>query len=103
MADTLAFFNEYLPAKIAKDPSLKNIGKVFLFKITGAGAWTLNLTEGTVVEGEPATKADCTVTCDKDNWEKMLDKPSLAMQLFMTRKLTADNVGLATKLQQILG
>ena len=50
-----------------------------------------------------ATKADCTVTCDKDNWEKMLDKPALAMQLFMTRKLTADNVGLATKLQQILG
>lgn len=101
MADTNEFFNTFLPEKLAANPSLKDIGASFLFNIDGAGSWTLNLSEGTVTEG--GESADCTINCGKDDWEAMLDNPSMAMQLFMTGKLTADNLGLATQLQTILG
>ena len=100
MADTAVFFADYLPKKL-NDASIRGIGKVYAFNILGAGEWTLDLKAGTVSEGLPE-KADCTVTCDKDNWEKMLDNPGLAMQLFMTKKLTVSDLGLGTKLQQIL-
>lgn len=101
MADTAAFFSDFLPKKL-NDASIRSIGKVYLFDIQGAGQWTLDLAAGTVSEGAPAGKADCTVTCEKSNWEKLLDNPGLAMQLFMTKKLTVSDLGLGTKLQQIL-
>ncbi len=47
--------------------------------------------------------ADCTINVGKDDFEALLDNPSMAMQLFMTGKLTADNLGLATQLQTLLG
>lgn len=100
MPDTATFFSDFLPKKL-DNPTIRAIGKVYAFDIKGAGQWTLDLAGGSVSEGLPA-KADCTVTCDKDNWEKMLDNPGLAMQLFMTKKLTVSDLGLGTKLQQIL-
>ena len=101
MADTAVFFADYLPNKIAADPSLQDIGKTFLFDIEGAGKWTLNLSDMTVAEG--GEEGDCVITCGKEDWEKMLDNPSLAMQLFMMGKLKASDLGLATQLQRILG
>ncbi|MCP4809610.1 MAG: SCP2 sterol-binding domain-containing protein [Proteobacteria bacterium] len=101
MADTAGFFAEYLPNKIAADPSLKDIGKSFLFDIEGAGKWKLDLADGSITKD--AEDGDCVITCSKDDWEKMLDNPSLAMQLFMMGKLKASDLGLATQLQRILG
>ena len=101
MADTTEFFNKFLLENLEAQPSLKEIGSSFLFNIEGAGTWTLDLGAGTVSEG--GDTADCTITCGKDDWESMLDNPSMAMQLFMMGKLKADNLGLATRLQQILG
>ena len=104
MADCAAFFNEYLPAKIDNDPSLaEDVNAIFQFDIAGAGTWTLDLTgEGTVVEGA-GDSPGCIITSDKDTWEKILDNPKSAMQMFMLGKLKASNIGLATKLQKILG
>lgn len=102
MADTTEFFKDFLPNKIKDDESLQKIGKVFQFNI-GDDVWTLDLANANVSEGAAAEKADCTITCDKDNWEKLLDNPALGMQLFMMGKLKADNIGLATQLQKILG
>ncbi|HJN73804.1 MAG TPA: SCP2 sterol-binding domain-containing protein [Myxococcota bacterium] len=101
MADTAVFFSDYLPNKLAADESLKDIGKTFLFDIEGAGKWSLDLSELSVSEG--GDDADCVITCAKDDWEMMLDNPSLAMQLFMMGKLKASDLGLATQLQRILG
>ena len=39
----------------------------------------------------------------KEDWENLLDNPSLGMMLFMQGKLKASNLAVATKLQNILG
>lgn len=104
MADCIAFFNEYLPQKIKDDASLAaDVNAVFQFDIAGAGTWTLDLTgEGTIIEGA-GDNVGCIITSDKATWEKILDNPKSAMQMFMLGKLKASNIALATKLQKILG
>ena len=43
------------------------------------------------------------ITVARADWERVLDNPGVAMQLFMTGKLKASNIGLAMALQKILG
>ncbi len=100
MADTVTFFTEYLPEKISQDETIKDIPGTFLFDIAGAGKWTLNCAEGSITEG--GESADCTVTCAKEDWEKMLDNPGLAMTLFGMGKLQVDNLQMGLQLNQIL-
>ncbi len=105
MAETAAFFNDYMTKKLADKPDMvESIGKVFQFDITGAGTWTIDLvTEGGQVIAGAHDAPDCVITCAQDDWENFLDNPGMAMQLFMTGKLKASNLGLATQLQKILG
>ena len=102
MADTAQFFDEFLKGKMADN---KSIGKVFKFDITGAGTWLVDFgaEEITKLDDGAEAKADCTITCAQSDWEALLDNPSNAMSLFMMGKLKADNLGLATQLQKILG
>jgi len=103
MAETVSFFNEYLPNKLNNDTDLLDMDVIFQFDIEGAGTWSLTLKPGGgVVEGANEA-ADCVITCAQEDWEAMLDNPSMGMMLFMQGKLRASNLGLATKLQQILG
>ena len=105
MADTNEFFSSYLPKKITDNPSLATSVKAsFLFEITGAGSWSLDLTNppGTVTEGAMENPG-VTISVSKEDWEKLLDNPAIAMQLFMMQKLKVKgNVGLAMQLQKIL-
>lgn len=104
MAETAEFFTTYMPEKLEKNPNLASTVKaVFQFDITDAGTWTIDLATppGAVREG-PAENPGCIITVAKADWEKLLDNPSYAMQLFMTGKLKASNVGLAMQLQKIL-
>lgn len=104
MADTREFFEKYLPEKFVKNPGLADTVKaIFQFDITGAGTWTVDLSAapGSVTEA-PHASPGCLITVAQADWEKMLDNPSLAMQLFMTGKLKASNIGLAMQLQKIL-
>lgn len=102
MASTEEFFSTFLPNRIAENPSLKDIAAVFQFEIEDAGTWALDLNEGAVSEGE-SSAPDCVISTDRATWEKILDNPSSAIQMFMMGKIKASNIGLATKLQQILG
>ena len=103
MADTAGFFNEYIPTKLENKPDLVKIGKSIVFDIADAGVWSLDLTgeTGSCTEGR-MENPDCTITASKEDWEKLLDKPALGMQLFMMGKIKADNLGVATQLQKIL-
>ena len=104
MADTKQFFSEFLPARIAKDPALaQSVNAVYQFDIAGAGTWTLDLTPAVnqVTEGAAANPG-CVLKADKETWEKILDNPSLAIQMAMMGKLKVSNIGLATQLQKIL-
>lgn len=104
MADTTEFFNTWLPERVAADPELaKSINAVFQFDIDGAGTWNLDMTEGKGQVSEGAHEnPNCVLTTDKDTWEKILDNPSLAIQMAMLGKLKVSNIGLATQLQKIL-
>jgi hypothetical protein len=105
MADTKEFFDKYMPEKLQANPGLAaSVNSVFQFDITDAGTWTIDLAKpgGEVREGK-ADNAGCVITVAKADWEKLLDNPGIAMQLFMTGKLKASNVGLALQLQKILG
>ncbi len=106
MADSAEFFEKYLPAKI--NPELQaSVKNSIQFDLTGDPegtiTWTLDLSTapGSVVKGAIASPG-CVITVAKSDWEKMLDNPSLAMQLFMMGKLKASNVALALQLQKIL-
>jgi hypothetical protein len=105
MAETTEFFEKYMPEKLIAKPDLAaSVKAIFQFDITGAGTWTIDLSTppGAVRDG-PAETPGCIITVAKADWEKLLDNPSYAMQLFMTGKLKASNVGLAMQLQKILG
>ena len=102
MADITGFSNEFLPKKVAGNADLQKEGGVYQFDIAGTGTWSLDLSAGTVTEG-PHANPGCKITTDTATWSAILDKPSYAMQAFMTGKLKASNLGMATKLQKILG
>ena len=102
MADTLVFFKELLPAKLAADADLKTIDAIFQFEIEGAGTWTLDLKgDGGVQEGTVA-EPDCVITAGKDDWEEIVENPMLATQYFMMVRLKTTKLGLAIQLQKIL-
>jgi hypothetical protein len=99
-------FNDQVPKAIAKNPDkAKEIGAVYLFKITGdgGGEWTVDLasaspscTPGT------GTPAQCTIEVAHEDFKAMLGNPQLGMQLYFQGKLrvTGDPM-LATKLQKL--
>lgn len=103
MADTNEFFGTFLPKKLEDNPDLAEMGVVFQFDIEDAGTWSLFLKDGGKVTEGATEDADCVITCAKEDWEGLLDNPASGMMLFMQGKLKASNLGLATKLQQILG
>ncbi len=105
MSKTQAFFNEYLPKKIEKNPDLaKSVNAVFQFNIDGAGIWFVDLKNGNSNLGEGAFdgKPDCILTTKQEDWEEILDNPAVAPRKVMGLKLKVSNLGLATKLQTLL-
>lgn len=105
MADTADFFTNDLPTKLTENPALAaDIANSYVFDIDGAGAWTVDLTEGAgkVTEGA-IEEPGCTVSCAKEDFEKLLDNPAAGMMLFTMGKLKVSNVGLALSLQKLLG
>lgn len=103
MSKTSEFFASYLPNKIEKNPDLASeINAVFVFDITGAGQWTLDLKEGAGVKEGTVDGADCTLTTDQSTWEQILDNPGKAVSMVMMGKLKISNLAHATKLQKVL-
>ena len=99
-------FNTQVPEAISKNPDkAKEIGAVYLFKITGdgGGTWTVDLAAATpiCVQGDKGN-AQCTIEVAHSDFKEMLKNPALGMQLYFQGKLrvTGDPM-LATKLQKL--
>ena len=105
MAETREFFDEYMPTKLVEKPDLIKTNATFRFDVADAGSWVIDLKTppGNVHEAAEGETADCVITVARADWERVLDNPGVAMQLFMTGKLKASNIGLAMALQKILG
>ena len=86
----------------------KSANAVFQFDIAGdgGGTWCVDVREATagdfVTEGARDDR-DVVIKMDAESFTGMLDGSVDAMQAFMMGKLKADNLGLATQLQKILG
>lgn len=102
MADTNEFFLG-LQSKIDNGDFSSADGFVYQFNVEGAGKWYIDLRDTNKVEAGEHESADCTIGTDKDTFDSMIGNPMQAMVAFMAGTLTADNVGLATKLQSFLG
>ena len=102
MADTNEYFSG-LQTKIDNGDFSSADGFVYQFNVDGAGQWYIDLRDSNIVDSGVHASADCTIATDKETFDAMIGNPMQAMAAFMSGKLTADNIGLATKLQSFLG
>ena len=103
MADTAEFFANQLPETLADNPGLvTEIANTYLFKIDGAGDWTVDLTGSGEIREGALDDPGCIVEAAKADFEAMLDNPSQAMMLFMSGKLKVSDVQLGLQLQKLL-
>ncbi len=97
-------FDQQLPALLRQHPDqARAIGAVYLFKIAGAGVWTVDLTASppTVVPSDTGN-AQCTMEIASAEFNQILTNPSLAMQFYFQGKLRViGDPMLATKLQAL--
>lgn len=105
--DIQKFFNQELPAALAKDPvRVRQIGAKYQLNVVGegGGAWFVDASDsGPKVElGNPG-HADVAVTIGIEDFQKLLEDPKHeATQLFLAGKLKiAGNHMLAMKLQAL--
>jgi putative sterol carrier protein len=99
-------FNQQVPEAIKANPDkAKEIGAVYLFKVTGddGGTWTVDLVNDppSCTEGDKGN-AQCTIEVAHSDFKEMLKNPAMGMQLYFQGKLkvTGDPM-LATKLQKL--
>ncbi len=99
-------FNTQVPEALKAHPDkAKEIGAVYLFKITGddGGTWTVDLASATpsCTPGDKGN-AQCTIEVAHADFKQMLANPAMGMQLYFQGKLkvTGDPM-LATKLQKL--
>src|SRR4030095_541073 len=106
MSDPKTDFEMEITKKIAADPDkARNVGAVYLFRISGekGGTWTLNLRDDVGVKNGPAEAPDCTIELSDSDWERVSSDPNAAMQLYFQGRLKASgNIMLATRLQHFL-
>ena len=99
-------FNTQVPEAISKHPEkAKEIGAVYLFKITGddGGEWTVDLvTDPPSCQKGAHGTPQCTIEVAHADFKSMLSNPAMGMQLYFQGKLrvTGDPM-LATKLQKL--
>jgi putative sterol carrier protein len=101
-------FEEQIATRIA-DPATgataREIDAIYQFHITGDGEgdWVVDLRAGAVKAGT-ADDADCTITIEGEDFVNLVKGEVMGPQLFMMNRLQiAGDMGLAMKLQDVLG
>jgi putative sterol carrier protein len=101
-------FEVHIPSRLKAKPDLiGKINAVYQFHIAGAdgGAWSVDCTQpGGVVAAGTATAPRCTVSMVDADFLKLVTGKLNAQMAFMTGKIKIQgDMGLAMKLQQLLG
>jgi 50S ribosomal protein L16 3-hydroxylase len=79
------FFEDAAPKALAAAPQRFQLDVTYQFRVAdlpGAETWTLELRDQPRCEQTASTPADCTVAIDRADFERMLQDPSCARQLF---------------------
>ena len=95
-------FFEALPARV--DPArTTGVNKTYVFDISGAGVWTVTVTDGgvEVTEGDTGG-SDVTISSSAENFERILSGEQKAERAYMTGKIKIKgDMGAAMKLQKL--
>jgi putative sterol carrier protein len=106
MSDVKATF-EKIQASFQEGADLGDLSASYLFKLTGddGGEWSISIEDGkgSVTDGA-IEDPQCTVTMAAADFVGIVKGSANAQMLFMSGKLkVAGNMGLALKLQKVLG
>lgn len=108
IASVKDLFEHHLPARLAAKPDVASkIGAVYQFNVSGpeGGEWTVDCaTPGGKVTAGSSPAARCTVTATDKDLLAIVNGKMNPQMAFMSGKLRiAGDIGLAMKLQLILG
>lgn len=85
------FFNEVLPAAMAKKPEyFKEIGQKYTFRITGEGGgeWYVNVSDsGPLVTQGDLGNSNATITMSSEDFQTIYQDPTTIQQLYFTGRL----------------
>jgi len=100
-------FERHMPERLkAKPDVVAKINAVYQFNIAGAGggAWSVDCTNGGAVSPGTVAGARCTVAVSEGDFLNIVNGKLNPQMAFMSGKLKIQgDMGLAMKLQQILG
>jgi putative sterol carrier protein len=108
VASVKELFESRMPDRLRQKPDvISKINAVYQFNISGpgGGAWAVDCTKpgGEVTQGQSAA-AKCTVNCSDADFLAIVNGRLNPQMAFMSGKLKIQgDMGLALKLQQILG
>lgn len=86
--DVKDLFNNKLKTAIESNKdAAKKIGGTYQMNVTGAGSWTIDLNEGSLVEGT-STTTSCTIEIAEADFQTLVANPQAeGMKLFFAGKL----------------
>jgi hypothetical protein len=100
-------FERHMPERLRSKPDVvAKINAVYQFNISGpgGGAWSVDCTGGGVIAPGTAAGARCTVAVAEGDFLNIVNGKLNPQMAFMSGKLKIQgDMGLAMKLQQILG
>ena len=100
MATVQEFF-ERLPARVDASRTA-GMTNSYVFDVTGVGAWTVRVDDGTVTVAEGAGAADCTISASEETLTRIVNGEQNATTAYMTGKLKiSGDMGAALKLQKL--
>ena len=101
MAQGAKEFFDTLEARV--EPSrAQGVNASYLFDVTGAGAWKVDVQDSGVTVTEGATDAGTTIVIAEDDFERLVAGELNPMTAFMTGKLKVKgDMGAAMKLQKL--
>jgi putative sterol carrier protein len=101
VAQSAKEFFDTLESKV--DPAkAQGVNASYLFDVTGAGAWKVDVQDSGVKVTEGATDAGTTITMSQADFERLVAGDLNPMTAFMTGKLKVKgDMGAAMKLQKL--
>jgi putative sterol carrier protein len=103
VADSAKEFFDTLPSRVDSS-KLGGIDNSYLFDVTGAGTWLVDVRNGALTVTEGGADADTTITVSEENFLKLASGKQNPMTAYMTGKIKVKgDMGAATKLQKIFG
>ena len=101
MAQSAKEFFDTLESRV--DPSrAQGVNASYLFDVTGAGAWKVDVQDSGVKVTEGETDAGTTITIAEDDFNRLVAGELNPMTAFMTGKLKVKgDMGAAMKLQKL--